>query len=114
MRRGLTVLAGLLSLAAAGSPAPADGATRAARLVPFDSCAQLTRYAQRNVVRARGREGVPFGGDVVLPAVLPPPAVVEGQRDAAMPVAAPQQQAATGGGTDEQFSTTNVQEAGID
>lgn len=115
MRRRLTLLAGLLGLVAAAAPAPADAASRAARLVPFDSCAQLTRYAQRNVVRARGREGVPFGGDVILPSVLPPPAVVDGQREA-MPVGAPpsQQQAATGGGTDEQFSTTNVQEVGID
>lgn len=115
MRRRLTVLAALLGLLAVAAPAPADAASRVARLVPFDSCAQLTRYAQRNVVRARGREGVPFGGGVIRPAVLPPPVIVDGQREA-MPVSSPQpqQQAATGGGADEQFSTTNVQEAGID
>ena len=125
MRRHLAVLSGLvLLLVAAAAPGPAQAGSRAerspraAKLVAFESCAQLTRYARRNVIRARGREGVPFTGDVIRPAVLPTPVMVDAQRtgtDEAMGVSAPppsQQQAATGGGTD--FSTTNVQEAGID
>src|SRR5687767_1686185 len=107
MRTRVVAFAGLVTVVFAGVPAgvqagSASDRARAARLVPFDSCAQLTRYARRNVVRAGGRAGVPFTGDVVRPAVLPMPVLTDGQRMAAMDEAsAPQpaqQQAATGGG----------------
>ena len=115
MRRSLTVLAALTAVFSVAAPAAAqagsraDRSARAAKLVPFESCAQLTRYARRNVVRAGGRQGVPFSGDVIRPAALQPPVIVDAQRtgtDEAMAVSAP--------GQPQAFSTTNVQEAGID
>ena len=112
MARRVLVLA-FAALAVSVAPA---GAQSRPGLVPFDSCAQLTRYARRNVVRAGGREGVPFTGDVMPPGGAPPAGDRRRCGDEAMPVAARRssRRAGTGGGSDPQFSTTNVQEAGID
>ncbi|HWT93455.1 MAG TPA: beta-propeller domain-containing protein [Solirubrobacteraceae bacterium] len=118
-RRLLAPAAAAVTLAAlAQAPAAAD----AAKLVRFDSCTQLTRYAHEQLVRTGGTSGVPYRGDVAVAQPLQPPVFVGGdarttgpqppQPALASPVA--QEESAAGSAGDTSFSTTNVQEAGVD
>lgn len=112
-----------VSAAAAALAAMAAGAQTAdaAKLVRFGSCAQLTRYAHEQLVRTGGTTGVPYRGDISVAQPLQPPVFVGGdarttagppQPTLAAPVA--QEESAAGGAGDASFSTTNVQEAGVD
>lgn len=80
------------------------------RLKAFASCASLVAFGERNVER--------FGGPVVLPGPRPFPAPMPGpaaggDQQTAQPVAAPAPaESKAGAGSD--FSTTNVQEEGVD
>lgn len=118
MRRLVASAAALAALApAVAAPAVAD----AAKLVRFDSCAQLTRYAHEQLVRTGGTTGVPYRGDLAVAQPLQPPVFVGGdarttapQPTLAAPVAQEESAAAGGSAGDASFSTTNVQEAGVD
>lgn len=122
MRRLLSGLV-LLPLALALAPSPADAA-RTARLPTFDTCSELVQFARRGMTRPEtppraitGFGGAvsprkpepqpapPAPGDPLAPPPLPSIAadsVAENRADSAAPVAG------------EDFSTTNVQELGID
>jgi hypothetical protein len=123
MRARLGLLVLLVAVVAGGAPEAAPAGQerpRAAKLVRFESCGQLARFARRNIVQTGGVTGVPFRGGVVAPEPLRPVSIVgtrEQRTDGAVqPVSAPgpQDQSAVGGGTPEPFSTTNVQESGVD
>jgi uncharacterized secreted protein with C-terminal beta-propeller domain len=113
-------LAGALAAltVAAAVPAAADAARRP-RLLAFDSCRALVSYAHANAARAGGGVGVPVralaGAPMPLAApVSPPTTAAPGAKDeTSAPTAAPAPAASGGGGTPT-FSTTNVQEAGVD
>jgi uncharacterized secreted protein with C-terminal beta-propeller domain len=115
------VLAGaLIALtAAAALPAAADAARRP-RLLAFDSCRALVGYAHANAARAGGGVGVPVravaGAPMPLAApVSPVTTAAPGAKDqSSTETAAPAPAAAPTGGDTPTFSTTNVQEAGID
>jgi hypothetical protein len=114
MRRALPAVAVLALVLAV--PASAG----AVELVRFDSCRELTRYARERVVQTRGGAGVPFRGDVVRPAVLRPPVSLPPSATAGVAapgVPVPVATAAPGPpavADAEAFSSTNVQEAGVD
>ncbi len=103
--RRLTLAASLFALVAA---VPAEAA--APKLVAFRSCQDLLRYAHAGAQRADGGAGVPMralgGAPTPLPRPVSMPTTVSPDR--AVPVAAPM------ASSPESFSTTNVQEAGID
>lgn len=89
----------LLGLAAVATAAPATAATApdpAARLIPFGSCEELIAYAREHVPKPP--PGVP------TPEPMPVPPVA----------AAPEDGAAERIADDPDFSSTNVQEAGVD
>ena len=131
------VLAGLLALAAAPAPAAAASAPAAAhprapaahhrhrathhrrpararaRVRPraFASCAALVGYSQRHFAVTGGRPDPPIAG---LPEPALAPVAISGGSARPAPVA-PQSAAAAGGASGTPaFSTTNVQEAGVD
>jgi uncharacterized secreted protein with C-terminal beta-propeller domain len=116
------VLAGALAAltAAAALPAVADAARRP-RLLAFDSCRQLVSYAHANAARTGGGVGVPVravaGAPMPLAApISPTTTAAPGAKDeSSTQTAAPAPAAApTAGGDTPTFSTTNVQEAGVD
>ena len=108
-----TGLAALLAV-----PAPAPAATkRSAKLSAFSSCASLVSYAQRNAKRTGGVTGVPTRAGGIVPQVLtsPGPVALDSTGGPVPPMATTSPQASAG--TKEStpsFSSTNVQEAGID
>jgi hypothetical protein len=89
------------------APAPAVAkAAKSPRLKAFGSCSGLVTYARRNALRTRG------AGDVAVRAIPGPPLVLAAPQPAlGQPQAAP---APAAGREADSFSTTNVQEAGID
>ena len=93
--RAFVVTVALAVTVGAGAPA-ADGAKRAKtpRLKAFSSCAGLIGYARRNALRN--------AGGMITPRLLP--GAGDGPPARESPVAAPEQD----------FSRTNVQEAGVD
>src|SRR3954447_3877430 len=102
-RRLLLLVALAASLAAL--PPGAGAATGKHRLRAFASCSHFVHYARRhapNELKTRG-----FPGPVGLPMRTPPQ---QQQGTAVMPEAAP----APTDGAGQDFSTTNVQEAGVD
>jgi uncharacterized secreted protein with C-terminal beta-propeller domain len=106
MRRVVVVIALLCGVLVAPTTA---GAARA-KLVAFSSCRALVSYAQHNAARAGGI-GVP------VRAIGGAPVALEGPGAKSVPgVAMPEQSASAdaGAGAGDTFSTTNVQEAGID
>jgi hypothetical protein len=118
MTRGL--LAALL-LAALAVPATAPAAARKragspSALPAFNSCGALLSYARRNARRTGGRTGVPTRAGAVVPQVLEAPLAVQALSDTAgRPAPAAANESKTGAGTaTPSFSTTNVQEAGVD
>jgi hypothetical protein len=113
MRRLVVLtLAAMLAVPAAG----AEGKTTAkARLVAFDSCTALVGYAHRYAARVGG-VGVPVRALGAVPEVLVAPTEKTTSAEAApLATAAPNAAAdSTSSGAGPTFSTTNVQEAGID
>lgn len=106
--------AALAVLAAAVLPGAADAARHRPRLLAFDSCQALVRYAQANAARAGGGVGVPVRAlaDAPAPLVAPINPAAMAAPGAKDETAAPAPTA--GGGDTPAFSTTNVQETGID
>jgi uncharacterized secreted protein with C-terminal beta-propeller domain len=115
--RTLALVLALTSLVATLGPAAAD-AKRRPRLLAFNSCSALVDYAHVNAARTGGGVGVPVRVLASLPTGLRPGiaesvSAAPGAKDdsgSAAPVAAP----APGANAGPSFSTTNVQEAGID
>src|SRR3954451_14008666 len=89
-------------------PAPAGAARSKHRLQAFGSCSRVVHYARRHAFNELKTRGIPMG--VALPVRAPAP-VSDGQQ-VVMPESAPAP--AAGGGAAQDFSTTNVQEAGVD
>jgi len=110
-------LAGVLAVPAA-SPAATKRAPKAA-LPAFPSCTSLVSYARRNARRTGGRTGVPTRAGLLVPQVLSSPGPVATDTAGTggplpPPPAAPTASATEGAKADPSFSSTNVQEAGID
>ncbi len=121
-RLPLGVLAGCLA-AALAMPAAAPAAAKRvskSRLTAFSSCASLVSYAQRNARRTGGRTGVPTRAGGIVPQVLSTPGPVAldsaGIGGPVPPPAAATSPSTTAGAKEAapSFSSTNVQEAGID
>ena len=102
--RKLSLLISLAMLAALPAAA-ADAKRKRPRLKAFSSCASVVDYGNRNLDRVAPT----MRGPVVMPAPMQDQAATGGPPPAA---GAPEGAAREGGGTD--FSTTNVQEAGVD
>jgi hypothetical protein len=97
----------------AGAPAANHARKRPAALPAFSSCGALLSYARRNARRPGGGTGVPMRAGVVVPQVLDAPVAVQALSDTAggpVPAAA---ESKTPSSTPA-FSTTNVQELGVD
>jgi uncharacterized secreted protein with C-terminal beta-propeller domain len=90
----------LLAASAAGAAAASDAASPATRLRAFDDCTAFTEYARRQALPLVTAWGL--GGGLGVPVGALPPAAA---RDA---VAGARAKA------EEDFSRTNVQEAGVD
>lgn len=101
MRRVVVVIALLCGVLVA----PAAASAARAKLVAFSSCRALVSYAQHNAARAGGI-GVPVRALGETPVAL--------ERPQSKTDIAPQESASAGAGVTDTFSTTNVQEAGID
>ena len=114
-RAALVALAVLLLTLPAGAPAAAKAPVKPAALPAFASCKSLLGYARRNARRTGGRTGVPMRAGVLQAQVLTSPVQSDVQ---ASPTAALDAPAAEGrSGADSAapaFSSTNVQEAGVD
>jgi hypothetical protein len=116
--RSLATLAALTALAATFGPAAVADAKKRPRLLAFNSCRALVDYAHANAARTGGGAGVPVRAVAGAPVPLSRPGVetvtsAPGAKDnsgAPAPTAAP----APNGTDSPSFSTTNVQEAGVD
>jgi hypothetical protein len=116
---GLAAVAALVALAALlALPPAAPAANRLAKpsaLPAFPSCTSLLSYARRNARRTGGRTGVPTRAGIVVPQVLDAPVGVQPLSDTAgAPAPAGAQPPAAKSEATPSFSTTNVQEAGVD
>ena len=109
--------AALAAIAILGAGAPAAQAARAKKpiaLPAFSSCQSLLSYAHRNARRTGGGTGVPTRAGLVAPQVLSAPSRGVAN-DMALPATpAPAASAEGTAKSDPSFSSTNVQEAGID
>ncbi len=110
-----TCLAGVL----ATPPAAPAAAKRSAKLAAFSSCASLVSYAHRNARRTGGGTGVPTRAGGIVPQVLASPGPVatdQAGTGGPPPPAAAMSPTATADAKEAapSFSSTNVQEAGID
>ncbi|MEA2154565.1 MAG: hypothetical protein QOE11_705 [Solirubrobacteraceae bacterium] len=119
--RTMLTAGALLATLALAAPATAPAAVARKRgpsaLPAFNSCGALLHYARRNARRTGGGTGVPTRVSAVVPQVLSPPAAgVQALSDTAAPQAQVPAAAESkaGGGATPTFSTTNVQEAGVD
>ncbi len=116
-RAGFRLAGSVLSLVAAvavvvpGVAVAAGKAKSKPRLTAFASCTSLLSYARKGTLRAGGGAGVALRAGMAASAVDRPPPVGEGTQvaPAASAPAAPSDAAAG-----PSFSTTNVQEAGVD
>jgi uncharacterized secreted protein with C-terminal beta-propeller domain len=97
------LIVAVLAASVTAMPAPAGAAKAKHRLKAFASCSRFVHYARAHALNELKTRGVPVG--VPLPVRSPTP-VNNG-------VAMPEAQAPTSGGGQD-FSTTNVQEAGVD
>ncbi|HEV7806593.1 MAG TPA: beta-propeller domain-containing protein [Solirubrobacteraceae bacterium] len=108
----------LLAALAACLPAPASAAARRkpTALPAFSSCPSLLAYAQRGARRTGGVTGVPTRAGVLEPQVLaaPGPSVALDSSTQATAPSAPPSAAAGESKAAPSFSSTNVQEAGVD
>ncbi len=117
--RRAALAACLAAVVAAPVAAPAaQGATKRAKtaLPAFHSCASLVSYAHRNARRTGGRTGVPTRAGGIVPQVLstPGPVATDGAGTGG-PLPPPSASSTTGAKeSSPAFSSTNVQEAGID
>jgi uncharacterized secreted protein with C-terminal beta-propeller domain len=112
-----TCVAAVALVPAAAAAAPKRAARSA--LPAFSSCTSLVSYARRNARRTGGRTGVPTRAGLLAPQVLSSPGPVATDTAATGgPLAppAPPSASATEGAkpSDPSFSSTNVQESGID
>ncbi len=108
-------LAALIAAALLALPATAPAAKRAVKpsaLPAFPSCKSLLGYARRNARRTGGRTGVPTRAGVAVAQPLMTP--VQTDSAGAPLAAAPAPAAAESKGGVPDFSSTNVQEAGVD
>src|SRR5690242_14742016 len=103
-RRWLLIAALAATLAALASTAGA--AAKAQRLQAFGSCSRFVHYARRHASSELVTRGVPVG--VPLPVRAPAPGNTSG------PVVPQADSGPSIGGAGQDFSTTNVQEAGVD
>jgi hypothetical protein len=98
-------------------PATAPAATQRKRapaaLPAFNSCGALLSYARRNARRTGGGTGVPTRAGVIVPQVLDAPAP-QALNDTAGAAPVPAAAESKSGAATPAFSTTNVQEAGVD
>jgi len=115
------VIAASCLVAAIAACVPSPVAVAAARQRPsalpaFSSCASLLGYAQRNARRTGGATGVPTRAGALTAQVLasPGPAVAMDQALQDSAPAAPPPPAAAEAKSAPSFSSTNVQEAGVD
>ena len=110
-----TALALVLVLPSAAAAAPARKA-RPSALPAFGSCKSLLGYAHRNARRTGGGTGVPTRAGAVMPQVLstPAPTVLMDSTGAAPVPAAAAPPASAESKAAPSFSSTNVQEAGVD
>ncbi len=119
---GAGALAGLLVLclgaALATAPAAPAATKRSAKLTAFSSCASLVSYAHRNARRTGGTTGVPTRAGGIFPQVLasPGPVALDSTGGPVSPPMATAVPTAPAGAKEAapSFSSTNVQEAGID
>ncbi|WP_445152075.1 beta-propeller domain-containing protein [Baekduia sp. Peel2402] len=117
MRRSVISWVSVLVLLAVLAPAAADAAPAKAKrpkLVAFTSCRALLGYARENAQRAGG-VGVPVravGGVAIDVVARPTPRPLDDV--AAAPTSANGVEDSASAGKTTEFSTTNVQEAGID
>ena len=111
--------AALAAVVALPALAPADGAaaTRSqvraaqqARLRPFSSCGSLIRYARRHALQTVEAQGIPMRPSVARPLTPAPQEQTTGAPGQPMAVSAP----GSAGDAAPDFSTTNVQEGGVD
>jgi uncharacterized secreted protein with C-terminal beta-propeller domain len=102
VRRGLAAALVLASACIAATPAAAVAKRTPARLTSFSSCAGLVGYAQRHLAQTHG---VP---ERVMPGVVEPTIAPTATR----PPSAPE--ATAGKDATPSYSTTNVQEEGVD
>jgi uncharacterized secreted protein with C-terminal beta-propeller domain len=109
-----TCLAAVLALPAAAPAAP-KRATKSA-LPAFSSCTSLVSYAHRWARVTGGRTGVPTRAGAVVPQVLSAPGPVATDTAGTGGPPAPPSASPTAGAKESSpsFSSTNVQEAGID
>jgi uncharacterized secreted protein with C-terminal beta-propeller domain len=105
LRRGLLLVAAVSTLAAL--PPTAGAAPKKQRLHAFASCSRFVHYARRHATNELKTRGVPVGPPMFEQTVRTP---------APDGTVAPQAESAptAGGDTGQDFSTTNVQEAGVD
>ncbi|MDX6718673.1 MAG: hypothetical protein QOJ63_927 [Solirubrobacteraceae bacterium] len=104
-------LAGVLAAAAPAAAAPAR-TSRPSALASFGSCASLLSYARHNARRTGGAPGVPTRAGAVQPQVLSAPGPMATDT-APVGAQAPSATADTKAQAPA-FSSTNVQEAGVD
>ena len=113
-------IAGVLLSGALALPATAPAATprkRAPAALPaFNSCGALLSYARSNARRTGGGTGVPTRAGILVPQVLDAPVGVQAlaHTGAPVPAAAPSPAGSAKSEATPTFSTTNVQEAGVD
>ncbi|CAN5124297.1 hypothetical protein BH20ACT16_BH20ACT16_10820 [soil metagenome] len=111
----LAALAVLLLALPAAAPAAAKRAAKPSALPTFPSCKSLLGYARRNARATGGRTGVPTRAGVLRPQVLTGPIQTDALPSVtanAPPAAADSKSAVERAVPD--FSSTNVQEAGVD
>jgi uncharacterized secreted protein with C-terminal beta-propeller domain len=113
----VAVLAASLALPAV-APAATARKARPSALPAFGSCKSLLGYAHRNARRTGGGTGVQTRAGVISPQVLTTPAPAVATDTAGSPpppvAAAVPQRSEAGTSSSPSFSSTNVQEAGID
>jgi uncharacterized secreted protein with C-terminal beta-propeller domain len=111
---GVVAAAVLVALALPAGATAASARTRPAALPAFNSCGALLSYARRNARRTGGGTGVPMRAGVIAPQVLDAPVGVQALGDAAGTAPAPAAAESKSGTATPAFSTTNVQELGVD
>ena len=110
----MVLVAGMMLAGSIAGAAAARPAKPVPRLTAFPSCASLLSYARAGALRAGGTAGVPLrAGAQALTITSPPPSPAKGGTEGAPPVAAAPAPSAQDAATPS-FSTTNVQEAGVD
>ncbi len=117
-RSGALLACIALALTAGAAPAAQAKKPPKPRLLAFDSCRDLVQYGRAGLVRTDGTIGVPMRAGI-SPMVIATPSLVGAPDDKAVPPAAPGVVTApvSSGSAEtaaDDFSQTNVQEAGID